>query len=55
MWCKHTNYEKATRAALLMSWPGQKAPGKVTEALVEFVDIYPTLAEVCGLPKPAGW
>jgi iduronate 2-sulfatase len=54
MWCKHTNYEKATRAALLMSWPGQKASGKVTEALVEFVDIYPTLAEVCGLPKPAG-
>ena len=54
MWCKHTNYEQATRAALLMSAPGQKAAGKGTEALVEFVDIYPTLAEVCGLPKPEG-
>jgi arylsulfatase A-like enzyme len=53
-WCKHTNYEVATRAALLMSRPGQKAPGKKTDALVEFVDIYPTLAEVCGLPKPEG-
>jgi arylsulfatase A-like enzyme len=54
IWCKHTNYEKATRAALLMSKPGQKAAGQATDALVEFVDIYPTLAEVCGLPKPDG-
>jgi arylsulfatase A-like enzyme len=53
MWCKHTNYEKATRAALVARVPGQKAAGKPTKALVEFVDIYPTLAEVCGLPKPA--
>src|SRR3954451_15731938 len=54
MWCKHTNYERATRAALGMSSPGQKAAGKKTEALVEFVDIYPTLAEVCGLPRAEG-
>jgi iduronate 2-sulfatase len=54
MWCKHTNYELATRAALLMSRPGQKVTGKATDALVEFVDIYPTLSEVCGLPKPVG-
>ena len=54
IWCKHTNYEMATRAALLMSKPGQKAPGAKTDAFVEFVDIYPTLAEVCGLPAPAG-
>ncbi len=54
MWCKHTNYEQATRAPLLVSVPGQKAVGKTSEALVEFVDIYPTLAEVCGLPKPKG-
>jgi arylsulfatase A-like enzyme len=54
MWCKHTNYERATRAALLMSAPGRKAAGKSTDALVEFVDIYPTLAEVCGLPRPDG-
>ncbi|MBA4190396.1 MAG: iduronate sulfatase [Planctomycetaceae bacterium] len=54
MWCKHTNYELATRAALVMSAPGQKVVAKPTSALVEFVDIYPTLAEVCGLPKPDG-
>ena len=54
MWCKHTNYETATRAALVVSVPGQKGAGKATDALVEFVDIYPTLAEVCRLPKPDG-
>ncbi len=52
MWCKHTNYERATRAALVMSEPGQKTVGQKCDALVEFVDIYPTLADVCGLPKP---
>lgn len=54
MWCKHTNYERATRSALVMRVPGRKAAGTATDALVEFVDIYPTLADVCGLPAPAG-
>jgi arylsulfatase A-like enzyme len=54
MWCKHTNYEKATRAALVVARPGQKAAGKKTDALVEFVDIYPTLVEACGLKLPDG-
>jgi iduronate 2-sulfatase len=54
MWCKHTNYERATRSALVLRAPGQKAPGRTTDALVEFVDIYPTLTELCGLPRPEG-
>jgi arylsulfatase A-like enzyme len=53
-WCKHTNYEVATRAPLVVAAPGMKAAGKKTDALVEFVDIYPSLAERCGLPAPAG-
>jgi arylsulfatase A-like enzyme len=51
-WCKHTNYEQATRSTLLMSAPG-KAAGKKTDALVEFVDVYPTLAQLAGLTAPA--
>ena len=54
LWHKHTNFELAARAPLLISVPKQKAAGKKFEAPVEFVDVYPTLAEVCGLPIPAG-
>ncbi len=50
MWCKHTNYEQATRIPLLVAVPGGK--GSVTKALVETVDIYPTLAALAGLPSP---
>jgi len=51
MWCKHTNYEQATRSPLLIAAPGKKG-GQSTRALVEFVDIYPTLCELAGLEKP---
>lgn len=53
-WCKHTNYEMATHAPLIISVPGQKSAGKKTDALVEFVDIYPSLVELCGLKTPEG-
>ncbi|MCX7012291.1 MAG: sulfatase [Candidatus Sumerlaeota bacterium] len=52
-WCKHTNYEIADHAPLLLSVPGQKTAGARTDALVEFVDIYPTLCDLAGLAKPA--
>lgn len=51
---KHNNYEGATRAPLIVAAPGRKALGQSTPALVEFVDIYPSLAELCGLPPTAG-
>jgi iduronate 2-sulfatase len=52
MWCKHTNYEQAARIPLLVAAPGGK--GSVSKALVETVDVYPTLAELAGLPAPSG-
>ena len=51
---KHNNYEGATRAPLIVAVPGQKNQGAKSDALVEFVDIYPSLADICGLPKPQG-
>lgn len=51
---KHNNYEGATNAPLLVSAPGRKAVGQKCDRLVEFVDIYPTLVELCGLPAVAG-
>jgi iduronate 2-sulfatase len=50
---KMTNFELGTHAPLMVSVPGQKSAGARTRALVEFVDIYPTLAELAGLPRPA--
>ena len=52
MWCKHTNYEQATRAPLIVVAPGQRG-GQRSAAIVEFVDIYPTLCDLAGIPRPA--
>ena len=54
LWGKATNFEAATRSPLIFSAPGQKLPGAKTDALAEFVDVYPTLCELCGLPVPDG-
>jgi len=54
LWCKHTNFETSVRSPLIMSAPGQKAAGAKTGALTEFVDIYPTLCDLCGVPLPEG-
>ena len=52
MWCKHTNYEQAARIPLLISVPGAAAAR--SQAMVETVDLYPTLAEIAGLPSRDG-
>lgn len=51
-WSKHDNYEQTTRVPLLVSAPGVTKGGTRTSALVETVDIYPTLADLAGLPTP---
>ncbi len=51
-WCKMTNYEIDTRVPLIISAPGSEANGKNCNALVEFVDIYPTLCDLAGISKP---
>ncbi len=45
LWHKHTNFEMATRAPLIVSVPNGSSGGRKCLAPVEFVDIYPTLAE----------
>jgi arylsulfatase A-like enzyme len=51
-WAKMTNYEIDTRAPLIVRAPEGLGSGARVEALVEFVDIYPTLTELAGLPIP---
>lgn len=54
LWCKHTNYEQAARIPLILSKPGLTPAGGRSSALVETVDLYPTLCELAGLPAPSG-
>lgn len=52
VWGKATNYEIATRVPLIVWTPDMKARGKSTDAIVELLDLYPTLCELAGLPIP---
>ena len=55
MWSsKHTNYETSALVPLIISVPGQKTADQKCDALVEFMDIYPSLVDICGLPMPEG-
>lgn len=52
MWCKHTDFEQATRAPLIFFVPGEK-PGRTSNP-TEFLDIYPTLCELAGIMPAKG-
>jgi arylsulfatase A-like enzyme len=47
-------FEMGTRVPMLMSVPGAKGNGRPCLRIVESLDIYPTLAELCGLPAQDG-
>ena len=51
-WRKNTLFEVGLRSPLIVSMPGQAHSGVQTDALVELVDIYPTLCDACQLPIP---
>jgi arylsulfatase A-like enzyme len=50
LWHKHTNFEEATRAPLIIAGPGIKS-GK-TSSLSEFVDVFPTICDLAGVAIP---
>ncbi|GAB4454377.1 MAG: sulfatase [Armatimonadaceae bacterium] len=54
LWCKHTNFERAAHAPLIVRAPGMANAGKTCSALTEFVDIYPTVCDFVGMPIPRG-
>ena len=53
-WMKQTLFERSTRAPLIIAGPSVAARGAASPRIVEFLDIYPTLAALAGLAPPAG-
>ena len=54
LWGKMTGFELSARVPLIVCAPDRKARGAGSSALVEFVDLFPTLCELSGLPQPNG-
>lgn len=54
VWGKATNYEIATRVPLIITTPDmpKQNRGATTGALVELIDMYPTLCELAGVELP---
>ncbi|MEO0529862.1 MAG: sulfatase [Planctomycetota bacterium] len=50
-WNKNTLFESSCRTPLIVNAPGGRR-GKATKAIVEFTDLFPTIAELAGLPAP---
>ncbi len=52
LWAKHSDFEQATRAPLIIYDPRSKNKGVSTESPTEFLDVFPTLCDLTGLEKP---
>ena len=52
MWCKHTDFELDTQVPLIIDAPGLKKNVK-TSAFAEYVDLFPTLVDLCGFEIPS--
>jgi iduronate 2-sulfatase len=55
LWHKQSLFEESARVPLVIIAPGAKGNGKVCTRTVEFVDLYPTLAELARLTPPPGY
>lgn len=50
IWGKHCLFEEALHSPLIVRVPGQQKPGEASGAIVETIDVYPTLVDLAGLP-----
>jgi len=53
-WQKSTLWEEATHVQMMFRVPGLTVPHQVCDRVVSLMDVYPTLAQLAGLPEPSG-
>jgi uncharacterized sulfatase len=54
LWHKRSLFEECARVPLILAVPKAKTNGQQTASLVELLDVYPTLCDLCGVPAPPG-
>ncbi|NNE00585.1 MAG: sulfatase [Pirellulaceae bacterium] len=52
IWGKHSLFEESLRSPLIISYPEMPEPGASTRAMVETLDVFPTLCDLAHLPVP---
>jgi iduronate 2-sulfatase len=52
IWGKHSLFEESLHAPLIVRYPGMKNPNAKTSAIVETLDIFPTLCDLTGVEMP---
>ncbi len=52
VWGKHTLFEESLRSPLIISYKDIPKSGEPSEAVVESIDIFPTLCDIANIPIP---
>ena len=52
LWHKRSLFEESARVPLIVAAPGMKANGQRSASLVELLDVFPTLCDLAGAPRP---
>ncbi len=52
IWGKHALFEESLHSPLIITYPGIPRPGESTPSMVETLDVFPTLCQIAGLPRP---
>jgi iduronate 2-sulfatase len=52
IWGKHSLFEESLHSPLIIHYPGMNTKGSSTDAIVETLDIFPTLCDLAGVEVP---